>query len=149
MFNNSNNYYSNNIIIKEERRIRISTTRYRVPFSTFVHKLYLFAKYRIVSHLISVICMYACFVYTCVIKKKRSRVKKEMKKKGASRNVASLPLLPLLVDLLKNYHFVTYYGFDDPNFKSRHCFLDFSLSFSPPFCFSIKYASNCPLAISL
>lgn len=34
-------------------------------------------------------------------------MKKEKKKKGESRNVASLPLLPLLVDSLKNYYFVT------------------------------------------
>lgn len=58
-------------------------------------------------------------------------MKKEKKKKEESRNMASLPLLPLLVDSLKNYYFVTYYGFDDLNFQSRHCFLNFFLSLSP------------------
>jgi len=60
-------------------------------------------------------------------------VKKEKKKKEESRNVASFPLLPLLVDLLKNYYFVTYYGFDDPNFKSRHCALPGFFSLFLPF----------------
>lgn len=72
--------------------------------------------------------------------------KEKKKKKGESRNVASFPLLPLLVDSLKNYYFVTYYGFDDPNFKPRHCFLEFfSLSlFLPSLSFLYKIRLQLP-----
>lgn len=45
--------------------------------------------------------MYACFVYTCVIKKEKEPREEGKEKKGESRNVASFPLLPLLVDLLR------------------------------------------------
>ena len=84
--------------------------------------------------------MYACFVYTYVIKKeKEPREEGKEKKRRTSKLVASFPLLPLLVDLLKNYYFVTYYGFDDPNFKLRHCALPgFFLSFSLSFLYKIR-----------
>lgn len=81
--------------------------------------------------------MYVCFVYMCIIKKKRSDKKKRKERKENLETWLLFSCYRFSSILLKNYYrFITYYGFDDSQAKilQTEALLprfSLSLSFSP------------------